>query len=69
MAQKLIVLDEDKSLLIETDFTGDELEEVSEKIQAQFDEIVEPEFILKEMEKKNYLKIIGPGPEVINMYF
>jgi hypothetical protein len=36
---------------------------------AQFDEIVEPEFILKEMEKKNYLKIIGPGPEVINMYF
>lgn len=69
MPQKLIVLDDNKTLLIETAFSEEELDEVAEKIQDAQEIYMDMEGVIKEMAKKNYLKIIGPGPEVLDVHF
>lgn len=69
MAQKLIVVANDDTILIETDFSEDELEEVADKIQEGCDDILDQSEILKQMEAKNYLKVIGKGPDVIEFMF
>ena len=69
MPQKLIVVANDDTILIDTDFSEEELEEVATKIQEGSDDIMEQSEILKEMEEKNYLKVIGKGPNVIDFIF
>ena len=68
MARQVIIRLEEKNLLVETDFSEEELSEVAEKIQdALLDDYSENKTI-EELQKKGYLKVIGEAPEIYELY-
>jgi hypothetical protein len=72
MARQVILkVEDDKNIFVETDFSQDELEEVAEKIQEDLQETDEgwnEDKIIAELEKKGYIKVVGPAPEIYDLY-
>jgi replication fork clamp-binding protein CrfC len=71
MARKVILrFDDDITYEVETDFSSDEILEVAEIIQEELsdtDDGWNEEKIVQELQKRDYIKIVGPGPEVYDI--
>jgi hypothetical protein len=61
---------DDGSMVIETDFTEDELDAACAVIVDSYDGIdVSGKQVMEELVKKGYIKIIGPSLEVYDIMF
>lgn len=70
--QVLLKIDDENTKLIETDFSQDELEDCASKIREGLEDTDDgwnEDKIIEELEKKGYLKVIGPGPQIYDMMF
>jgi len=71
MARQVVLRFEDEiTYMVETDFSQEEIMEVAEIIQEELADTEDgwnEEKVIKELEKREYLKILGPGPEVFDV--
>ena len=73
MARQVILnCNDEDNILIETDFSQEELEECADKIREDISDAEDDGsikgIVLKELEKRGYIKVIGAAPEIYEIY-
>jgi hypothetical protein len=66
----LLMVNEDLSMMVETEFTGEDLMKAGEEICDDLmdsDDGWNEQKILDVLQEKGYVKVLGPAPEIVDL--